>query len=115
MAARCETVGKYVLPVFKSLVARELINTYNLTQDEAAQRLGITQASISQYMNSKRAIKGTEQFSDSVPRIQAAAKIAAKCLANKEIRWDEITMNFCKLCSTFCEVEPDQTGDNYEI
>ncbi len=115
MVARCETVGKYVLPIFKSLVAKELINTYNLTQHEAAQKLGITQAAISQYINSKRAIRGAEQLGDSVTRIQAMAKTAAKRLANKEITWDEVTIDFCGLCSTFHEVESNQTGYNYEI
>ena len=115
MVARCETVGKYVLPVFRSLVAKELINTHNLTQVEAAQRLRTTQAAISQYVNSKRAIKVSEQFGDSMPRIQAMAKTTAKRLANKELSWDEVTIDFCKLCSTFCKVEPEQTGDNYEI
>jgi predicted transcriptional regulator len=48
MPSRCETVGKKVLPVFRSLIAKELMNTYNLTQVKAAQKLGTTQAAISQ-------------------------------------------------------------------
>ena len=52
MNPRCEAIGKYVVPLFRSLVAKELINTYNLTQVDAAQRLGTTQAAISQYINS---------------------------------------------------------------
>ena len=71
MSARCETIGKYVLPVFRSLVAKELINTYHLTQVEAAKRLKTTQAAVSQYINSKRAIKGIEQFNEILPRIKS--------------------------------------------
>ena len=40
MNPRCEAIGKYVVPLFRSLVAKELINTYNLTQVEAAQKTG---------------------------------------------------------------------------
>ena len=115
MGARCETIGKYVLPVFRSLVAKELVNTYHLTQVEAAQKLRTTQAAVSQYINSKRAIKGTEQFGDILPRIQVIAKKTAKRLAEREINWDEVTLDFCKLCSTFYKTESDQTGDNYTI
>ena len=100
MSARCETIGKYVLPVFRSLVAKELINTYHLTQVEAAKKLKTTQAAVSQYINSKRAIKGTKQFTDILPRIQAEAKETAKLLANNETTWNEVTLDFCKLCLT---------------
>lgn len=102
MNPRCEAVGKYVVPLFRSLVAKELINTYNLTQVEAAHRLGTTQAAISQYINSKRASKSMEQFGDVVPKIQAMAIETAKRLANKEITSDEVTVDFCKLCASLC-------------
>ena len=100
MNPRCEAIGKYVVPFFRSLIAKELINTYKLTQVEAAQRLGTTQAAISQYINSKRANKGMEQFSDTVPKIQAMANETAKRLANREITADQVTLDFCKLCLT---------------
>ncbi|MGA2385557.1 MAG: hypothetical protein ABSG33_03390 [Candidatus Bathyarchaeia archaeon] len=101
MNPRCEAVGKYAVPLFRSLVAKELINTYNLTQVEAARRLGTTQAAISQYIHSKRASKGTEQLGDIVPKIQAMASETAGRLAKKEITPDEVTVDFCKLCSSF--------------
>jgi predicted transcriptional regulator len=115
MSARCETIGKYVLPVFRSLVAKELISAFHFTQVEAAQKLGTTQAAISQYINSKRAFKGTEQFGDVLPKIQAEAVNTAKRLANNETTWDDVTLDFCKLCSTFSEVEPCGMNDDYVI
>jgi predicted transcriptional regulator len=115
MSARCETIGKYVLPIFRSLVAKELVNTYHLTQVETAKKLKTTQAAISQYINSKRAIKDTEQFIDILPKIQAVAKETAKRLVNQETTWDDVTLDFCKLCSTFYGTEANKTGDNYSI
>ena len=115
MSARCETVGKYVLPVFRSLVAKELVNTYHLTQVEAAQKLGTTQAAISQYINSKRAFKGTQQFGDILPRITEIANKTAKLLADREITWGEVTLDFCSLCSTFSDLESGQTKEDYVI
>jgi len=98
MAARCETISKYVMPIFRSLVAKELVTTYKLTQVEAAQKLGTTQAAISQYINSKRAFKTSGQFGDILPKIKAIAEETAKRLANNEICADEISVEFCKLC-----------------
>jgi predicted transcriptional regulator len=115
MVARCETVGKYILPVFRSLIARELINTYKLTQVDAAQRLGTTQAAISQYINSKRAFKGTEKLGDIMPQLQAMACDAARRLAKHEMRPEEISVDFCKLCPTFCSRAAASLGDDFAI
>ncbi len=115
MSARCETIGKFVLPVFRSLVARELVGTHHFTQVEAAKKLKTTQAAISQYINSKRAIKGTEEFSELLPKIQATARETAQRLASSETTWDEVTLDFCKLCTTFYSTEENETGDNYAI
>ena len=115
MSARCETIGRFVLPIFRSCVAKELIGTYHLTQVEVAKKLRTTQAAVSQYLNAKRAIKGTQQFNDVLPRIQAEAKETAKRLANNQTTWNEVTVDFCKLCLTFYRPEENKTGDNYTI
>ena len=86
MNLRCETIGRYILPLFRSLVAKELINNYDLTQVEVAKKLGTTQAAISQYVNSKRAYKGAEQFEDILPKLETMAKNAAKCLAQRRAK-----------------------------
>jgi predicted transcriptional regulator len=116
MSSRCESIGKYVLPVFRSFIAEELVRTYHLTQIEAAKKLGTTQAAISQYLSSKRAYKSTEQFSDALPKIRAMARETAKRLAMNEIGSDEVAIDICKLCSTLGdEEEPRQIADDYAI
>ena len=98
MVARCETIGKYVMPIFRSLVAKELVTNYKLTQVEAAQKLGTTQAAISQYINSKRAFSSAKQFGDLLPKIEAIAKETAKRLADNSLCANEISIDFCRLC-----------------
>jgi len=115
MTARCETIGKYVLPVFRALVAKELINTYHLTQVDVAKKLRTTQAAISHYVTSKRATPASKRFATMLPRIQAMACETAKGLAETEIGWDEVTQDFCKLCSTLYPEENSQTSDDYAI
>ncbi len=115
MSARCETVGKYVLPIFRALVAKELVGTHHLTQVEVAQELGTTQAAISQYVNSKRAFKGTDQVGKALPRIQAQAIKTAKHLAAGDIMWAEVTVDFCKICVTFSEDEMGPAAEDFVI
>jgi len=100
---QCEAVGRYVLPIFRSLVAKELIEKHNFTQVEAAEKLGTTQAAISQYVHSKRGYKGLAQFEEILPMIQAVANEIAKGIASREMSADEAMLNFCKICTSLRE------------
>ena len=99
MYPRCEVVARYLLPIFRSMVAKELIEKYNFTQMAAAKKLGTTQAAISQYIHSKRGLKGTEQFADLIPKIQSLANETAKNIAVKDIGTEEVMRKFCELCT----------------
>lgn len=114
MSARCETVGKYVMPVFRALVAKELVTNHHLTQTETAKKLGTTQAAISQYVASKRAIRGSERFASTLPKIQRMANETALRLVKNEVSWSEVTADFCKLCLTLTSEEV-QMSDSYSI
>ena len=103
MDPQCEIIGKYVLPIFRSMLAKELVQKYHLSQTEAAKKLGTTQAAVSQYLSSKRAYKGLEQAEEFLPKIQVMASETAIKLVTKEISAGDITLDFCKLCSTFCK------------
>ncbi|MCW4020372.1 MAG: transcriptional regulator [Candidatus Bathyarchaeota archaeon] len=94
----CEVIARYVLPVFRSLVAKELIEKYNFTQVAAAEKLGTTQAAISQYICSKRGYKGIEQFRDVLPEIQSTASETAKRIAIERMGKEEVMSGFCRLC-----------------
>ncbi len=105
MDPQCEIIGKYALPIFRSMVAKELVQKYNLTQTEAAKKLGTTQAAISQYLSSKRAFKGVEHIEQFLPQIEVMATETAQEIVTKKIAADKVTVNFCKLCTTFCKRE----------
>ena len=115
MENRCETVGKYLLPLFRAMVAKELVVTHKLTQTQASKVLGTTQAAVSQYINSKRAINCIERFAKMLPQIQAMSHQTASRLAKKEVTWTEVSSNFCKVCSTMFEENSDLSGDYYNI
>ena len=105
MDPQCEIVGKYVLPIFRSMLAKELVQKYNLSQTEAARKLGTTQAAVSQYLSSKRAYKGIEHVEVFMPKLQTMAHETARKLINKEITAEDVTPGFCTLCATFYKKE----------
>jgi predicted transcriptional regulator len=94
----CETVARYVLPVFRSFVAKELVEKYGFTQVEAAKRLGTTQAAISQYLHSKRGYGGADQFRNALPRIRESASETARRIVAENMSSDELRVAFCDLC-----------------
>lgn len=106
MDFRCEVVARYILPIFRSMVAQRLIEKYDFTQVKAAEKLGTTQAAISQYIHSKRGSKRVAEFEEILPTIQSAAGEIAKGIATGEMNTDEVVLSFCKLCKTLQKEEP---------
>jgi predicted transcriptional regulator len=107
MKTPCELVVGKIMPAMRASVVKELSRRYHMKQADIARRLGITQASVSQYLSSARgaSTRMTEKF----PEIKANAKEIAKrinagegryewspilCRACKEIRENEA---FCKM------------------
>jgi predicted transcriptional regulator len=105
MKLTCETIARNILPLFRSLVAKELVEKHDFTQLAAAEKIGTTQAAISQYINSKRGNKVVERFEGILPIIQIAATETAKDIAASDTDHDEVMINFCKICSSIRGVE----------
>lgn len=94
----CELVVRYVLPAFRSLVAKELIEKYNFSQVAAAEKLGTTQAAVSYYVYSKRGDKRIKQLK-SIALVQSIADETAQGMANGKISAADAMLQFCKLCT----------------
>lgn len=97
MRPPCEEIVQQLLPAFRSLVAKELIEKHKLSQVEAAKRLGTTQAAISQYLGSKRGFRDPTKIR-STPKVKTAASQVAKELAENKLTKFDVIMSFCKLC-----------------
>jgi len=97
MRPPCEVIVRYILPAFRSMIAKELKEKYHLTQTAAAEKLGTTQAAISYYLYSKRGKKHIVQL-EAVPGVrEAASKVTKEIVEEGLSPIDAITM-FCKLC-----------------
>ena len=93
----CEVVVRSVLPAFRSLVARSLIEDFNFSQVAAAKKLGTTQASISHYLYSKRGEKMVKQLEDSAS-VRAIVNEIAEGIAADKISTLDAMLQFCRLC-----------------
>ena len=61
----------YVLPALKRELCKELVSGERLSQKEIALKLGITEASVSQYLHSKRAtrVQFSERFMEEIKQV----------------------------------------------
>jgi uncharacterized protein len=76
-----EIVAKSALPALRAMVARRLKGDYHMTQQQVADRLGVTQASVSNYA---RKTRGMMVNLESDPTVSRAADKIAKELSSKE-------------------------------
>ncbi|RJS89079.1 hypothetical protein DRO56_00615 [Candidatus Bathyarchaeota archaeon] len=102
MRTPCEFAVRYLLPAFRALVARELVTRHNFSQTKAAEGLGITQASISHYLHSKRGKRALEELERN-PALREFARETARQIAIGEKSPEEISRSLCKLCTTLRE------------
>ena len=88
---------QFVLPAFRSLIAKRLIQNYRLSQVAAAAKLGTTQASISHYLYSKRGDKRVKQLEAS-PSVRAIVDEIARGIAINKLSPFDAMLHFCRLC-----------------
>lgn len=98
MFTSCEYIARSYLPLYRALVAKELIEKYCYTQTQAAKKLGTTQPAISQYLSSKRGGKGIPNYDEVLPIAKELASKIAKKMAKAEISSKELSDSFCELC-----------------
>ena len=98
MRPPCEIVVRYVLPAFRSMVTKELVEKHGFTQVAAAKKLGTTQAAISYYLDAKRGGNQLKQLGSN-PAIQAAIISIAEGIASNRMKAEEAMTAFCDLCN----------------
>lgn len=99
--SRCELITKYLLPALRALIAAKLVSKYNLTQIEAAKKMGTTQAAISYYLNSKRGAKAIALLEKDAEIMKDIERIVE--LMNKGSTNIQLGDVLCKLCKRINE------------
>ena len=70
-----EIVSKSALPAFRAMVSKRLTDDYSLTQQQVATRLGVTQASVSNYARKARGMMLDLEVDENIRK--AADRVAA--------------------------------------
>jgi predicted transcriptional regulator len=78
------------LPVIRSMITREMIETFNLTQEQTAKKLGITQSAVSHYLSGSR---GTKIVSDK--KLKAKVRKIAKGIIEGKKKFPKSICNIC--------------------
>jgi transcriptional regulator with XRE-family HTH domain len=91
-----EIEARWLLPVLRALIVRRLLNEYHMTQEKVARLLGITQASVSNYVRAYR-----------TQDAQSVAKAIQEALIR--IRKDRV------LCEVHLLLEPGFDVENCEL
>ncbi len=76
-----EIVSKSALPAFRAMVSKRLTEDYDLTQQEVARRLGVTQASVSNYARKARGMMVDLEIDDNIAK--AADRVAGLLASEK--------------------------------
>ena len=106
MKPPCEIVVTKMLPHIRASIVKILTQEYNMKQIEVAKTLGITQASVSQYLSSTRG--EDEEFQKLFPELEDYAKIIAERIASGEQKVNQVGL-LCEMCAAiredgkFCE------------
>jgi len=97
-----EMISKVAIPTIRSMISRRLINNYNLTQEEVANKLDITQAAVSYYMMGKRA---TMLKLDHVKAVRDSIDELADLLFIGEISQKEFRKRITEVCDNIRELK----------
>jgi predicted transcriptional regulator len=97
MKPPCEVFRDF-LPAIRAILVKDLVERHHLSQVEVADRLGITQPAVSQYLRSLRgasrvrALLKRSDFMSSLRRLSDA-------IAAGEMGGDQIAREYCHLCA----------------
>ena len=108
-----EIVSKSALPAFRAMVSKRLTEDYDLTQQEVATRLGVTQASVSNYARKARGMMLDLEVDENIRK--AADKVAKVLSLDKPDQREALRLmtEVCDyvrynhtLCALHVELEP---------
>jgi len=90
----CEYIVWHGLPVLRKEIARCMINDFGISEKESAEKLGVTPAAVSQYLNGKR---GKINITD--VEVLHEINISAERIIYNGTR--TVVPELCRLCKLF--------------
>jgi predicted transcriptional regulator len=104
MKAPCEEISKNIIPTTRALLVKDLIERHKLSQVEVANRLGITQPAVSQYLRALRGTSHTKSLVKMSDYMESLMKFSDDIAAGK-VQGTKISEMYCKLCGIYREIK----------
>ena len=101
MKPYCEVIVTTILPAIRSIITKELLSSYHLTQKEAADLLGLTQPAVSQYFRESRGFK--VKLLEKQTKIMKTIDDLTREIAAERLNAKEIQSRFCEICKAIRE------------
>ncbi len=95
MLMPCEVAVKSLVPSLRSALARELIQSYGMRQNDVANLLGVTQTAVSKYT---RYVRGAALKVEDVKEVQPTIKEIAFSLVNEHMSKYQLVTKLCMVC-----------------
>jgi len=92
----CELTVRSLLPTLRTLVAKELAQSYGWTQTRIARRLGVTQAAVSGYLTQDVETMAPPPFS--IEELRSISKSLTAEIATKRLTYVDLVNNICEIC-----------------
>ncbi|MCD6590942.1 MAG: hypothetical protein J7K72_03130 [Candidatus Aenigmarchaeota archaeon] len=96
MKTLCEYMTNNLLPGFRALVAKKLMDEYNLTQTQVAKLLNTTQPAVSQYRRELRGKRFPLLLQNST--ILKMIDETVKKIMNGDVLPEHTGLEFCRVC-----------------
>ena len=96
MKPLCEIVVSQVLPTIRAMVVKDLIKRYKLSQVDAAEKLGITQPAVSQYVSALRGKGEIEKIL--IKSIGKDIKKLSDDIVIGKLTQSEVIKRYCVIC-----------------
>jgi len=100
MKSPCEEISKDVIPTMRAILVKDLVERHNLNQVGVANRLGITQPAVSQYLGSLRGTSCAKALLRNGDFMKSLMKLSDDIAAGK-VRGVQIAERYCKLCGMY--------------
>jgi predicted transcriptional regulator len=96
----CEEFISLYLPSLRAVLARKLVHEYGLSQTTVAERLGITQPAVSQYVKEKRGMNKLLRNA----LVKKKVDSLCKQIAQNKIGPDKLPKKSCQVCKVIQQV-----------
>ncbi len=90
-----ELTSKSVIPALRALIVKRLVDDHGMTQQQAAQLLGVTQPAVSKYLHEKR---GAAIRLNGIKEIDEATTSIAKMVSSRKVKPVEVMSRIEAAC-----------------